>query len=145
VNRPYIGSAGLGKFEPYEAKQVLLLHVLSRNFGPVPAENVVTRIRAYINGWNEIQMLNPVEFVPTTLLPTQIGSVALKFPPLYYLQILSGTNVLTLCVTYRYDGDPRHQSRYSLSQRFDYGIAPLSGSDPSALWVSGSGCPDLYR
>ncbi len=143
VDRPYVGSLGPLEFEPYKEKQVLNLPVASRNFGPVPAENVGTRIRVYMNDMrNELGMLSPKDFEPTTLLPTETGAVTLKFRPENYSQILSGSNLLTLCVTYRYE-DSR-QKKYSLSQRFDYGIAQFSGNF-KAHWVSTGSCQEIYR
>ena len=106
VNRPYVGNAGFGPIEPNKLNENAHCLYMARNFGPVPAEKVITRVRAYINGWNEVKLLSQKESDPNTLFPGQATAFMLVFGPEEAREFRSSANGLRLCVTYKYQ-DPK--------------------------------------
>ena len=66
LNRPYMAVDSVGNTPEVDAANKLVVFALyTRNFGSIPATNVWTKVRAYINGWTEM----PIFYIPQDSVP----------------------------------------------------------------------------
>ncbi len=142
VNRPYMGAVA---FEPptYDEKNGLAeVAILQKNFGPVPAMDIVAKVRGFTNGL-EVQLCKGgVPLSPAVLLPGDAERYVINFCGMYARQVPTAGNQFTLCVSYTYT-DPRGKNSYTATHGFNWGLTWPETEPPT--WTDIGECPTNWR